>query len=156
MRMVPLRPHLAATEDLPAVRHLIVLPSPALAGLPLEVLLPVDAHTPTVSYAPSATLFAWLAEQPARTPQRRLLALADPVFRSGAPSASPPAPDHGVFVVRVMPGSNAERAGVRDRDVLLTYAGRVSPDRTNCSPRWRSSRATRRWLPSGVRERSAT
>jgi CHAT domain-containing protein len=89
-RLAPLARHLAASDDLPAVRHLIVLPSPALSGVPVEAL--AEARTDrqpayTVSYAPSGTLFAWLQEQkqqarahgqPADPP--RLLALGDPVF----------------------------------------------------------------------------
>src|SRR5204863_8899428 len=34
-RLVPLEPALAAGDGLPAARHLIVLPSPALAGVPV-------------------------------------------------------------------------------------------------------------------------
>jgi CHAT domain-containing protein len=93
-RLAPLAGHLGGRDDLPAVRHLIILPSAALAGLPVEAL--VEARTDqrpayTVSYAPSGTMFAWLqgkhkqaraAEKQAGSP--RLLALGDPVFaRSG-------------------------------------------------------------------------
>ncbi|HXG12700.1 MAG TPA: CHAT domain-containing tetratricopeptide repeat protein [Gemmataceae bacterium] len=71
------RPHLAA------VRHLIVLPSAALAGIPVEAL--TEHHL--VSYTPSGTMFAWLQEQrPARDRigDVRLLALGDPAFESAA------------------------------------------------------------------------
>jgi CHAT domain-containing protein len=89
-RLAPLAKHLAATDALPAVRHLIILPSPALAGLPVEAL--VEARTDqqpayTVSYAPSGTMFAWLQEKKKAALARgqrgdspRLLALGDPVF----------------------------------------------------------------------------
>lgn len=76
----PLAEHLAARGDLPAVKQLIALtyevPVDFLAGDELAV-----------SYAPSATLFAWLLErrEEARARPRRqgaptLLALGDPFF----------------------------------------------------------------------------
>ena len=44
----------------------VTLPSPALAGVPLEAILearPPSAPRYLVSYAPSGTLFAWLQER---------------------------------------------------------------------------------------------
>jgi CHAT domain-containing protein/Tfp pilus assembly protein PilF len=100
-RLAPLARHLGATGDLPAVRHLIILPSPALAGVPVEAL--VEARTDqqpayTVSYAPSGTVFAWLQENRKATVAKskkpdspRLLAVGDPVFaRPGGSAPSPP------------------------------------------------------------------
>jgi tetratricopeptide (TPR) repeat protein len=130
-RLAPLAPHLAATPDLPAVRHLIVLPSPALAGVPVEAL--VEARTDrqpayTVSYAPSGTLFAWLQEQRARGHKpapHRLLALGDPTFAppAGPKVSLPLPPDHGVLLTDVLPGLNADKSGLKPQDVLLRYAG---------------------------------
>jgi CHAT domain-containing protein len=89
-RLAPLARHLGATKELPAVRHLIILPSRWLAGVPVEAL--VAARTDqqpayAISYAPSGTLFAWLQEKKTdalarqKKPDRpRLLALGDPVF----------------------------------------------------------------------------
>jgi CHAT domain-containing protein/tetratricopeptide (TPR) repeat protein len=80
-RLAPLAAVLGATGHLPAVRHLIVLPSPALAGVPVEALIeaqPKDSPRYTVSYAPSGTMFAWLQE-------RRQLKLKDQGDRSGPP-----------------------------------------------------------------------
>jgi CHAT domain-containing protein/tetratricopeptide (TPR) repeat protein len=77
-RLAPLEEHLPR----PAVKHLIVLPSTALAGVPVEAL--TDRYT--VSYAPSATLFALLQKKRRQNrPGRRsrpasLLAVGDPVF----------------------------------------------------------------------------
>ncbi len=128
-RLFPLEDALAARDGLPAARHLIVLPSPALAGIPVEAM--VEARPPSaprylVSYAPSGTLFAWLqerrregktiAEQP-----RRLLALGDPV-PPPADEPAPKPPDQGLLVQQVEPGSNAEQAGIRPGDILLQYA----------------------------------
>jgi CHAT domain-containing protein len=68
-RLDPLAPHLTG------VRKLIVLPSTALAGVPVEVI--ADGYT--VSYAHSSTMYAHLLRQP--TPiSKGLLVLADPVF----------------------------------------------------------------------------
>jgi CHAT domain-containing protein len=132
-RLAPLEAALKPRGDLPAVKHLIVLPSPALAGIPIEALLAARAESLTpslVSYAPSGTMFAWLQEhgrddqrRPAQT--RRLLALGDPVPPPAGqhePPASKP-PDHGLFVRVVQPGSNAAVAGIMPGDVLLSYAG---------------------------------
>jgi tetratricopeptide (TPR) repeat protein len=131
-RLAPLAPYLGATAELPAVRHLVVLPSPALAGVPVEAL--IEARTDkqpayTVSYAPSSTLFAWLQEQRAKshkTESPRLLALGDPVFTAPKKAASPlpPPPDHGVLLTQVVPGGNAAQGGLKENDVLLRYAGR--------------------------------
>jgi hypothetical protein len=117
-RLQPLARHLAARGKLPAVRRLIVLPSAALRGLPLEVLAPGY----TLSYAPSGTLFAHLQQRP-RPTGKGLLALADPVFARPTPAApAAPLPPGGVLVRLVGPGSVAARARLRPGDVLLKYA----------------------------------
>jgi tetratricopeptide (TPR) repeat protein len=134
-RLAPLAAGLGATPDLPAVRHLIILPSPALAGLPVEVL--VEARTDnqprySISYAPSATVFAWLKEQhhganaeASHPGSARLLALGDPVFtRPDQPTApAPQPPDHGALLTLVTRGANAAQSGLQLGDVLLSYAG---------------------------------
>jgi CHAT domain-containing protein/tetratricopeptide (TPR) repeat protein len=128
-RLAPLAAHLGATKDLPLVRHLIVLPSDFMAGIPIEALLaarPEGQPAYTVSYAPSGTLFAWLQEQRAKAPAReaRLLAVGDPAFAApDKPKDLPAPPDHGVLVIQVQPESNAACAGLQRDDVLLTYAG---------------------------------
>jgi CHAT domain-containing protein/Flp pilus assembly protein TadD len=68
-RLGPLAKHLDG------VKKLVVLPSGALAGVPVEVF--ADGYT--VSYALSGTMYAHLRKQPKVTTQG-LLALADPVF----------------------------------------------------------------------------
>jgi CHAT domain-containing protein len=95
-RLAPLAKYLGATADLPAVRHLILLPSPWLAGVPVEALVEARMDQQpayTISYAPSGTLFAWLQEQKRQRAHKakkpdppRLLALGDPVF---APAEKP-------------------------------------------------------------------
>jgi tetratricopeptide (TPR) repeat protein len=132
-RLGPLEFALRARGELPAVQHLIVLPSPAMAGIPVEPLLearPKNLRPPLVSYAPSATLFAWLQERRREHPDkpvqpRRLLALGDPVPppTDQPTEAAPKPPDHGLLVRVVQPGSNAAQASIQPGDVLLRYAG---------------------------------
>ncbi|MGO9922371.1 MAG: tetratricopeptide repeat protein, partial [Isosphaeraceae bacterium] len=78
-RIEPLAKALGATSlGLLPARRLIVLPSKAMAGVPIEaVLAPRD--TRTVTYAPSATVFKYLSEQPRPDRHAGLLALGDPV-----------------------------------------------------------------------------
>jgi tetratricopeptide (TPR) repeat protein len=113
----PLEAHLAAAGDLPAVRHLVVLPSAVMDGIPVDVL--TDRYT--FSRAPSATVFAFLRAKP--QPQTHgLLALADPVFDRPDAGAKPVAvPPGGLLLLAVVPGSNASKAGLRAGDVLLRY-----------------------------------
>jgi tetratricopeptide (TPR) repeat protein len=119
-RLLPLRQHLAAGDGLPAVRHLLVLPSVGLAGLPVELF----ATEYTVSYTLSGTLHVHLRKQPA-VKSAGLLALGDPVFETGAavPKESP-LPPGGVLLTLVQPGSNAAQSSLRPDDVLLKYGGR--------------------------------
>jgi tetratricopeptide (TPR) repeat protein len=113
-RLQPLAKHLKG------VRHLVVLPSTALAGVPVEVI----AEGYTVSYAQSGTMYAHLRRQPAAA-GKGFFALADPVFDPpGREEKSPPLPPAGVLLTGVLPDSNAARAGLRPNDVLLRYGDR--------------------------------
>ena len=101
-RLEPLAKALGATADgQPPARRLIVLPSRAMAGIPIEALLAPD-DTRTVSYAPSATVFKYLREQPRPDRHAGLLALGDPVYerpdkleRTQAAARPRPAGQHG-------------------------------------------------------------
>jgi hypothetical protein len=122
-RLAPLETHFQAGADLPAVKHLIVLPSELMAGIPIETLS--DKYK--VSYAPSGTVYAWLQEQRQRTQAvrhdevPRLLALGDPVFKVLREQAAAPPPDHGELITQVAPASLAARSGLESGDVLLEY-----------------------------------
>ena len=84
-RFEPLKPHLAARDGLPDVAHLVVLPSTALKGLPVELIATPEL---TISYAPSGTLLARLglerqgsdSKTTPKKPAVGLFALGDPVF----------------------------------------------------------------------------
>ena len=69
----------ATPDGLPAARKLIVLPSRAMAGIPIEVLLTAE-ETRSVGYAPSATVYKSLRELPRPDRHVGLLALGDPVY----------------------------------------------------------------------------
>jgi hypothetical protein len=119
-RLNPLAGQLAAHDSLPAVRHLSVLPSTALAGVPVEVF----SDDYTVSYTHSGTLFAHLHTQP-KVKTAGLFALADPVFEVAATvGKEKPVPPGGVLLTVVQPGSNAAQSRLRPNDVLLTYNGK--------------------------------
>jgi hypothetical protein len=116
-RLDPLTPHLAATADLPAARRLIVVPAGRMAGVPVEAL--TDRYT--VSYAPSATVFARLRQKHRPLASPTLLALGDPNFTSPQSGPPPQPPEHGLYLALVLPGGNAARSGLRGGDVLLSY-----------------------------------
>ena len=160
-RLEPLAKALGATADgLPPARRLIVLPSRAMAGIPVEALLAPD-DTRTVSYAPSATVFKYLREQPRPDRHAGLLALGDPVYERPDKSSEPkPLPDHGLLVNVVVPGSNAATHGLKPGDVLLAYNGSAlnkkddlkvvaEGDKPIGVDVWRDGRSSRRDLAPG-------
>ena len=97
-----------------------------MTGIPIEALLAPD-DTRTVSYAPSATVFKYLREQPRPDRHAGLLALGDPVYERPDSSSEPkPLPDHGLLVNMVAPGSNAATHGLKPAmSCSPTTAGRA-------------------------------
>jgi CHAT domain-containing protein len=95
---------------LEGVRHLIVLPSDEMAGIPIEIL--TDRYL--VSYAPSATLYAWLQERrQAFAAPGELLALGDPAFtaeqfNNAAQFKADPASNTRGANLKALPGTRAE------------------------------------------------
>jgi CHAT domain-containing protein/Tfp pilus assembly protein PilF len=119
-RISPLRRHLKG------IRRLIVLPSPALAGVPVEALLAAEPEPELVlSYAPSGSMFARLARpRYQRQESPSLLAVGDPAYPPpDAESPAPTPPDVGIAVLRVEPNGLADLYGIRPGDVLLEYDG---------------------------------
>jgi CHAT domain-containing protein len=111
---------------LEGVHRLIVLPSPALAGVPVEALLAgVPGPELVVSYAPSASMFARLARPSAKGREPpSLLAVGDPAYPPpDADGPAPKPPDAGIAVLRVEPNGLADLYGIRPGDVLLEYDG---------------------------------
>jgi len=160
-RVEPLAKALGATVDgLPPARRLVVLPSRVMTGIPVEALLAVG-DTRTVSYAPSATVFKYLREQPRPDSHSGLLALGDPVYERARTSSEPkPPPDHGLLVNAVVRGSNAASHGLKDGDVLLAYNGQVlkkkddltvvaEGDKPIAVEIWRDGRSSRQELAPG-------
>jgi CHAT domain-containing protein/tetratricopeptide (TPR) repeat protein len=117
-RFRPLTKYLKAEGKLPAVRRLVVIPVGVMASVPVELL----AEGYTVSYAPSATLFARGVSKHRALRADSLIALGDPVF-------APPrekevnAPAYGLLLRAMLPGGNAARSGLRPGDVLMRYNG---------------------------------
>ena len=97
--------------------------------MPVEVLLAARPDPAwdaiTVSYAPSASMFAYLVGRPVpRDRPATFLAVADPAYpqpKDDAPAPEPPAA--GLAVAGVVPNGNADLNGLREGDVLLSYAG---------------------------------
>ena len=126
-RLDPLAKAFGTTADnQQMIRRLIVLPSRSMSGIPVEAILAADNNL-TISYAPSATVFKYLREQPRPDRKAGLLALGDPIYDRPDESTSPgPMPDHGLLAILVTPGSNAATHGLKDGDVLLAYNERAS------------------------------
>jgi len=110
----PVRPALKG------VKRLFVVPSGPLARVPLDSLVSDFA----IHYVPSGSVLALTREKHRTVDGKSLLALGDPIFEQ-APPPEPPAT--GVLLTAVLPGSNADKAGLRSGDVLLSI-GSVPTD----------------------------
>jgi tetratricopeptide (TPR) repeat protein len=123
-RLGPLETHLKG------VKRVVVVNSPGLAGVPVEVLFAArgrkDEPGPMVSYAPSSSMFVHLVKSsPTAGAPATLLALGDPAYPAPQPGSdqAPPPPDHGLLVATVEPNGIADLFGIKADDVLLEYNG---------------------------------
>jgi tetratricopeptide (TPR) repeat protein len=107
-RLAPLEPHL---KD---ITHLLVIPAGVMSKFPVETL--TDKYT--ISYIPSASVFAKLMAKHRPLDASNALILADPVF-SDKPLTAPPS--QGILVLGVLPNSTADKAGMLAGDVILEY-----------------------------------
>jgi len=132
-RMAPLLPHVNG------VKHLIVLPSLALAGVPIEALVDRGSHGNApdlvVSYAPSGSMLARLTAPRSQAPgPPRLLVLGDPTFpRPSNSGAAPIPPDHGIAILAVVLHSTADLFDIKAGDVLLEYNGKALRSQSDLS-----------------------
>jgi CHAT domain-containing protein/tetratricopeptide (TPR) repeat protein len=133
-RLGPLKAELGPGDGLPVVKHLIILPSPALAGIPVEAMLAVRPESSphrVVSYAPSGTVFAWLEEhrlerKPGAERPRHLLALGDPTPPRSEPQqpspTSPAAEKKIAALIRSLRGATFEPLPGARREVEAVSA----------------------------------
>jgi CHAT domain-containing protein/Tfp pilus assembly protein PilF len=123
-RLAPVEPHLNG------VRRVVVVNSPGLGGVPVEVLFAARAkageQSPVVAYAPSASMMVHLIKtKPTTGRPATLLALGDPAYAAPKPDTdkAPAPPDHGLFVTKVALNGIADLFGIKAGDVLLEYNG---------------------------------
>ncbi len=127
--------------ELHGARHLIVIPSGPLAGLPVESLHDPDSQqwideAFCVSYAPSARVFAWLRQCPPSPSAHTCLVVGDPVF---AEAENPSGPSDGPPAVRT-DGSAAQRSALYENPLLLRSAVNGNTDLLRGLPRLAASR----------------
>ena len=134
-RLGPLKPLLKGA------RRLIVVNSPGLAGVPVEVLLKFQSEeivsTPVVTYAPSGSMYAHLARSRPRDDRPdTLFALGDPAYPlpTSAPEKSPTPPGHGLLVVETDANGVADLFGIRAGDILMEYHGKPLTSRDDLRP----------------------
>jgi tetratricopeptide (TPR) repeat protein len=113
-RIAPMLKHLQG------VTILHVVGTGSMAGVPVEAF----AADFTVNYVPSGSYLVRLMGQP-KPAGDGLFALGDPQYPAAAdkPSAAS-LPAAGLLVQQVVPGTTADKAGLKPGDVLLTYAGK--------------------------------
>jgi tetratricopeptide (TPR) repeat protein len=147
-RLAPLLKHLDG------VKRLLVIPAGRMSAVPVEAL--TDRFT--ISYAPSASVFARRAQDHRPLQGSSVLVVADPVFTH--PESKPPAPpQRGLLVLRVLPGSLAARIRLQAGDVLTDYNGTPLHKSADFKPAsgddpvlvklWRDGKAGAGRIPSG-------
>jgi CHAT domain-containing protein/tetratricopeptide (TPR) repeat protein len=106
-------------KHLQGVKRLFVSSTGKMAGIPVEEL--TDKYT--ISYVPSGTFLARLKDKPAASGSG-LLALGDPIFKRPEGGAKQTElPPGGLLILNVVSGGPGAKAGLKDGDVLVEYAG---------------------------------
>jgi tetratricopeptide (TPR) repeat protein len=95
-------------EDLIKGKHLLIVPSSPLTQLPFQALVSRMPAGPPAGAVPRAISRLGVELGPVREPERQRLGLAA---------------GRGVRVGKALPGTPAERAGLKPEDVLLSVAG---------------------------------
>jgi CHAT domain-containing protein/tetratricopeptide (TPR) repeat protein len=114
---------------LEGVESLIVVPSGAMLGVPVEVLVDnegtVVGETYAVSYVPSATLHTWLAERSERDVGLRTLLVGDPPYNPTHLAAMHSEKDVLLASAEPMPGAETLRGAVSGNDHALRALPRL-------------------------------
>jgi CHAT domain-containing protein/tetratricopeptide (TPR) repeat protein len=119
-------------QALDGITRLVVIPSGAMLGVPVETLIDGDGTLLrdrfAISYSPSATIYAWLEERGiAAAGGRRMLLLGDPPYsesqlvemEGGAPGASTGGASRGAGVERTSVEGLPRLPGSRDEVTTL-------------------------------------
>jgi len=124
-------------EALEGVRKLVVVPSGAMLGVPVEVLVDneraVVGDTYAVSYVPSATIYTWLAERAGRVADGRTLLVGDPPYNSRHLAAMQREEDVLLASADPLPEAQTLRSAVAGNADALNALPRLCGTRTEVS-----------------------
>jgi CHAT domain-containing protein len=114
---------------LEGVEQLIVVPSGAMLGVPIEAIMDEDGmfleERYSVSYVPSATIHTWLAERLGGTVMRGALLVGDPPYSSAHRAAMEREGDVLVAQAEKLPGAEMLRSALAGNDHALAALPRL-------------------------------